>query len=192
MKTETYQRRSSRLLFTSFSARLNENWKYQTSYPKGEQAPAFQFPLPKYSHPQASARRCAALLASKLCTLSSQRKSLRMQPLTTDYGRVGRGTSVVVRENPAPFLSILAICFCRKSSTFVETHFGFASLWPAGYVPSSVLARREQEAERKRNEEEQERGRKEEKAKNDANTAAVGTTKKKKKATRAAGAAEKG
>lgn len=80
----------------------------------------------------------------------------------------------------ASFSQVFGAALCHGSLK----HLGFASLWPAGYVPASVLARREKQAERKRHEEEEERRRKEELAagktgKGSTNATAVDTTKKK-------------
>ncbi|CAM9978228.1 unnamed protein product, partial [Ectocarpus sp. 8 AP-2014] len=71
------------------------------------------------------------------------------------------------------------------------------SLWPAGYVPPSVLARRKEEAEKKRKQEEQERRRREKTVADSSgksnNDAAAGTTKKKKKdKSKKIGASKKG
>eukprot|EP00903_Cladosiphon_okamuranus_P014972 g13857.t1 len=71
------------------------------------------------------------------------------------------------------------------------------SLWPAGYVPPSVLARRKEEEERKRHKEEEERRRKEqltsgETLKTGADATAVDTTKKKRQTRRKDGAGEGG
>ena len=100
---------------------------------------------------------------------------------------------------PAPRPPLLTETAARRVLPCSPKHLCFVSLWPAGYVPPSVLARRKEEAERKRRKEEEERRQKEEleagkacKTGTNATAADTATKKQKKQKKKKAGADEKG